>query len=114
MLQTIFIIAAGAVIAPFIFGLTRVITGFLTDVSINAGIATDSALAIALQSQSTIYVLLDIYIVIEIIAASAIISLMRESNLSNIYLYFPALLTIGYIVYMLSQKILGIMLAGMI
>jgi len=45
MLQVIFIFAAGAVIAPFIFGLTNVITQFLTTISSTAGVATERKLS---------------------------------------------------------------------
>ena len=114
MLQTIFIVAAGGIISPFIFGLTRVITKFLADVAIDSGIAAAGALAIAIKAQSSIFILLDVYIVIETLAAAAMISVMREGKLTNITIYFPALLTIAYIVYYISQLVLTNMLAGMI
>ncbi len=114
MLQTIFIVAAGAIVAPFIFGLTRVITEFLTNVSASAGIAAADALVMALHSQNTIFLLLDIYIVIEVFAASAMISMMREGKLSNVFIYFPVLVIIANIVYFLSQFVLSQMLVGMV
>ncbi|MCK9293062.1 MAG: type II secretion system F family protein [archaeon] len=114
MLQTIFIVAAAGVIAPFIFGLTRVITQFLSQVAIDSGIAAAGALEIAIKAQSSIYLLLDIYIVIMTLAASAMIAMMREGKLTNVTIYFPALLTIAYIVYAISQFILTTMLSGMI
>ncbi len=114
MLQTIFIVAASAIVAPFIFGMTRVITGFLTDIAINSGIAAAESLAVSLKAQRTIFLLLDIYIVLEIFAASAMISVMREGDLSFVVLFFPVLITIGYIVYFISQFVLNLMLAGMV
>lgn len=114
MLQTIFIVAASSIVAPFIFGMTRVITGFLTDIAASSGIASASAMAVSLNAQKTIFLLLDIYIVIEIFAASAMISVMREGDLSFVVLFFPVLITIGYIVYFLSQFALNMMLSGMI
>jgi pilus assembly protein TadC len=114
MLQTIFIVAASSIVAPFIFGMTRVITGFLTDIAVNSGIASAEALAVSLSAQKTIFLLLDIYIVIEIFAAASMISVMREGDLSFVVLFFPVLITIGYIVYFISQVILNLMLAGMV
>jgi archaellum biogenesis protein FlaJ (TadC family) len=91
-----------------------VITKFLADVAIDSGIAAAGALAIAIKAQSSIFILLDVYIVIETLAAAAMISVMREGKLTNITIYFPALLTIAYIVYYISQLVLTNMLAGMI
>jgi archaeal flagellar protein FlaJ len=114
MLQTIFIIAAGAIVAPFIFGMARVITGFLTEIATTSGIAAADALEISLDAQKRIFLLLDIYIVIEVLAASAMISVMREGDLSYLVLFFPILITIAYVVYFLSQFALNLMLSGMI
>jgi archaeal flagellar protein FlaJ len=114
MLQTIFIVAASAIVAPFIFGMAKVIAGFLTDIATNAGIGTVESTMIAVDTQKTIFLLLDIYIVIEIFAASAMISMMREGDLSFIVLFFPVLVTIGYIVYFIAQFALNSMLAGMV
>ncbi|MCK9293089.1 type II secretion system F family protein [archaeon] len=114
MLQTIFIVAAGGIISPFIFGLTRVITKFLSDVAIDSGIAAAGALVIAVKAQSSIFILLDIYIVIETLAASAMISMMREGKLTNVTIYFPILLSIAYFIYFISQLVLTSMLSGMI
>ncbi len=114
MLQTIFIVATSAVVAPFIFGMTRVITKFLTEVATTTGIASADALTIAITTQSTIFMLLDIYIVIEVLAASAMIAVMREGKLSPMYVYFPVLLALAYGVYSISQVILNAMLAGMV
>ena len=114
LLQTIFIVAAGALVAPFIFGLTRVITKFLTSVSSSTGVATASALKVALHTQATIFILLDLYIMIEVLAASGMISVMREGKLDYIFIYFPVLVTIAYGVYAISQFVLTKMLMGMV
>jgi pilus assembly protein TadC len=63
-LQVIFIFVAGAIVAPFIFGLASVLTTFLIDVAKQSGIATAEALAVAVKTQTTILFLLDIYIII--------------------------------------------------
>ncbi len=114
MLQSIFIVAAGAVVAPFIFGLTRVITEFLTNVATSTGIASAASLVVALKTQETIFMLLDIYIILEVFAASAMISIMREGKLSPMYVFFPVMITIAYTVYLVAQAVLRSMLAGMV
>ena len=114
MLQSIFIVAAGAIVAPFIFGLTRVITEFLTNVATSTGIASAASLVVATKTQATIFMLLDIYIILEVFAASAMISIMREGKLSPMYVFFPVMITIAYTVYLVAQAVLRSMLAGMV
>jgi archaeal flagellar protein FlaJ len=114
LLQTIFVFAAGGVIAPFIFGLTNVITQFLTNVATASGIANETSMAIAIATQTTIILLLDIYVMIEVAAASLMISLMRNGKISGAFIYFPIMLTVAYIVYSISQFILNQMLVTMV
>jgi len=114
MLQTIFIVAASSVVAPFIFGMTRVITGFLTDIATQSGIAASETLAVSLNAQKTIFLVLDIYIAIEVFAAASMISVMREGDLSYVVLFFPVLITLAYIIYFISQVALNMMLSGMV
>lgn len=114
MLQTIFIFAAGGIIAPFIFGLTSIITQFLTTVATESGVANPASMAIAATSQATIMLLLDIYVMIEVAAASIMISLMRSGKISGAFIYFPVMLTVAYLVYTLSQFVLKQMLITMV
>jgi len=114
MLQVIFIFAAGAVIAPFIFGLTSIITKFLISVAVSSGIATGDAIIAAESSQNAISVLLDIYVALEVFAASAIVSLMRDGKVTNMFIFFPAMISIAYVIYSISQLILTSLLGGMV
>jgi len=112
-LQVIFIFVAGTIVAPFIFGMSSVLTEFLTSVAQTAGIATPEALAFAIATQNTILFLLDIYILLVVAAASAMISLMRDGTLTNMFLYFPIMVVIAFIVYSVSQFLLSQLLTGM-
>ena len=114
MLQTIFIFAAGAVIAPFIFGLTNVITQFLTEVSTKSGIATEAALATSLATQKVMALLLDIYVLLEVAAASVIISLMRTGKFTNAVIFFPVMIVVAYFIYWGSQVLISGMLSAVI
>jgi archaellum biogenesis protein FlaJ (TadC family) len=114
MLQVIFIFAAGGVIAPGIFGLVSVISSFLTDVASSTGVAGAQAIAEATVAQNTMSLLLDLYILIEVFAASAMISIMRDGKLTNLFLYFPVMIVIAYIVFSLAQFVLGNMITGMV
>lgn len=112
LLQTIFIFAAGAVIAPFIFGLTNVITSFLTEVAKNSGIASAEALEVSIATQKSIGFLLDAYVLLEVAAAAVIVSLMREGKFSNAIVLFPTMVIVAFIIYSLSQFLISSMLAG--
>lgn len=114
MLQTIFIFAAGAIIAPFIFGLTSVITSFLTDVARTSGIATTQALDVSIATQQAISLLLDIYVLIEVAAAAVIVSLMREGKFSKAIIIFPVMVVVAFIVYSGAQIMIKAMLSGVI
>ncbi len=114
LLQTIFIFAAGAVIAPFIFGLTNVITTFLTDVAKNSGIASAEALDVSVATQQSIRFLLDAYVLLEVAAAAVIVSLMREGKFSNAIVLFPVMVVVAFIVYSLAQFLISTMLSGVI
>lgn len=114
VLQTIFIVAASSIVAPFIFGMTKVITAFLTEISTTSGIASVEAVALSTAAQATVFLVLDIYIVLEVFAASAMISLMREGDLSFVVLFFPILVTVAYVVFFIAQFALNYMLAGMV
>lgn len=111
MLQVIFIFAAGAVIAPFIFGLTNVITQFLTSIATTAGVATEGALAVATATQERLALLLDIYLLLEVAAAAVIISLMRQGKFTKAVVFFPVMVIVAFIIYMVSQAVIsGILL----
>lgn len=111
-LQVIFIFVAGGVVAPFIFGMAGVLTHFLTDVAVASGVATASAIEVATATQSTILFLLDIYIIIVAFGASAMVSLMRNGTLTNMFLYFPILVVLSFIIYSIAQFALNQVLAG--
>ncbi|MFA5745339.1 MAG: type II secretion system F family protein [archaeon] len=110
MLQTIFIFAAGAVIAPFIFGLTNVITQFLTTVATTSGIASAEALEISKATQVIMVLLLDLYVLLEVAAAAVIISLMREGKFTNAIIFFPIMIIIAYLIYWGAQVLISGML----
>jgi len=114
MLQTIFIFAAGAVIAPFIFGLTNVITTFLTEVASTSGVASGEALLVSQATQKTMAMLLDAYVLLEVAAAAVIVSLMREGKFAKSILMFPVMVVVAMIIYSVSQMVISGMLSGVV
>jgi len=114
MLQVLFIVTAGAVITPFIFGIISQITAFLISVTANSGIVTDQlVIANALAARDLIALLLQVYIAVEVLASSVMMALMRDGNASKSLIYFPALLLVAFVIFFIARIAIGLMLASM-
>ena len=114
-MQVLFMIAAGAVVAPFIFGLVTTIIEFLMSQSLQAlaviggsgiqeatlicGATSGSSLAYWECIKETITLLLVVYIIIEVIAVGFMVSMIRTGSSSKSFIYIPVLLLIAYVVY---------------
>ncbi|HOD89463.1 MAG TPA: type II secretion system F family protein [archaeon] len=114
MMQVIFIAATGAVVAPFIFGITHVLTEFLTNVASSAGVVTGEIISTSIEAQKVIFMLLDIYLIVLTFAAAAMICIMRDGNLTGIFIYFPVMLGVSYAIYSLSQTLISGLLLGIV
>lgn len=110
LMQALFMVAAGAVVAPIIFGFVSTIIQVLIGAS--AGVASAAEQAEAIKAAGFIAVSIQVYIFIEIIATSIMISLMRDGNMSKSIIYFPILLLVAYIVYLVAQVASSIMVGG--
>ena len=112
LMQVLFMVTAGALVTPFIFGLISTIVDFLIGSSSKlASLPTEIRLE-ATQSKYILLYLLQIYVFIEITASSVMISLMREGKKNKSIIYLPILLFIGYVVYFLSGIISRSLIAG--
>ncbi len=96
-LQVIFMVTAGSLVAPAIFGFISTVVSFL--ILAAGGVATDADLAIAGVAKNQIILLIQLYVLIETLAASIMISLMREGRMSKSIIYFPLLLLVAYICF---------------
>lgn len=97
MMQTLFMIMAGAVIAPFIFGEVSAIVIVLADSGKVGTLAVYSEQSKVLGA--TLILVAQIYIIIEVIAASIILSIIRNGNLNKSVLYIPVLLLLAVVIY---------------
>jgi len=112
LMQVLFMVTAGALVTPFIFGLISTIVDFLIGSSSKlASLPTEIRLE-ATQSKYILLYLLQIYVFIEITTSSVMISLMREGKKNKSIIYLPILLFIGYVVYFLSGIISRSLIAG--
>ncbi len=112
LMQVLFMVTAGAIVTPFIFGLISTIIGFLISASANLGGLPDEIRIDATNSKTILLLLLQIYIFVEVTASSVMISLMREGKKNKSIIYLPILLFIGFIVYFISGAISKSLIAG--
>ncbi len=107
ILQVIFMVAAGVMVAPFIFGLVSVVIDFLIRTSANTGAVTGADLSKVKGARDMIIFAIKGYIFIIAVAASVMIGAMRDGKLSKSLLYIPLLLMLAYTVFFLSQMLVG-------
>lgn len=124
MLQTLFLVAAAAIISPFIFGMVSEIINFLINTTINTGIIKDvvvggqvvssaeSIIQKAIDAKFIIVLFLEVYIFVEILASSVMIALMREGKASKSLIYFPVLLFIAFAIFFAARAGIGLILGG--
>jgi len=110
LMQVLFMVAAGGVVAPMIMGMVSSIVGFLmtsTLQGLGAGMDVEKNAKIALE---TIKFLMQFYIIIEVVASGLMIALMRHGKAKKGLMYIPILLLVAFIVYYLA----AFMAAGMV
>ena len=106
LMQSMFIVAAGALVAPAIFGIVLGIISFLIQIAASTGIQTGAVIAEALYAQGVIETMMMVYIVAEALASSAMISAMRDGTFSKTIIYFPAILLVAYTIVNLARYVL--------
>ncbi|HLC36146.1 MAG TPA: type II secretion system F family protein [archaeon] len=110
-LQFLFLVAAGSVVAPLIFGMVASIIGFLIQAATLTGTISQLQRINAERARDTIILLLQVYIVVEVLASSIMISLMREGKISKALVFFPGLLTLAAIAFF-ALRIFGAAILG--
>ncbi len=101
LMQVLFITAAGAIVAPMIFGFVVTIVNVLLTAA--SGAVSEALREKAAGASDLILLGVQLYIFIETLGSSMMIALMREGKISKSIIYFPILLFIAYIVYILAQ-----------
>ncbi|MDP2667003.1 MAG: type II secretion system F family protein [Candidatus Diapherotrites archaeon] len=107
ILQVIFMVTAGIIVAPFIFGLVSVIVQFLITTSSQAGGLTGIRLLAIQNARDLIVLALKGYIFILAIATAVIVGVMRDGRVSKSLLYAPLLLLVAYMVFFVSRVVIG-------
>jgi pilus assembly protein TadC len=112
LMQVLFMVTAGAIVTPFIFGLISTIIGFLISSSANLSGLSDEIRISATSSKQLLLYLLQIYVFVEVTASSVMISLMREGKKNKSIIYLPVLLFIGYTIFFISQIVSKSIISG--
>ncbi|MDD5163833.1 MAG: type II secretion system F family protein [Candidatus ainarchaeum sp.] len=106
LLQVIFIVTAGIMITPVVFGfVATVIELFVRSTAQLA--ATEADRLASFATKDYIFFLMQAYLLIEVAASSVMISLMREGKISKSIIYFPVLLLIAFVTYYASVFLAG-------
>ncbi|MBI5872445.1 type II secretion system F family protein [archaeon] len=113
MLQVLFIVTAGAVITPFIFGIVSQIASFLITSAAKTGTATQETILKALDARDLVALLLQVYLFAEVAASSVMMALMREGKASKSIIYFPGLLLIAFVIFFVARFAIGTLLGGL-
>lgn len=110
LLQVIFMVVAGSLIAPMIFGFVSTISSVLINAA--ARIVTEEEQITAKQASGTIQLGIQIYLFFEVLAASSMMALMREGKLTKTIIYMPILLLIAYMAYTFAVIFSGAIVGG--
>ncbi|MFA5357383.1 MAG: type II secretion system F family protein [Candidatus Izemoplasmatales bacterium] len=96
-MQFMFMALAGGLIAPAIFGEVNSVMTIFSKVSLKM-LAT-SQLEASQQVTNLILLLIQSYLIIEVVASGAMMSIIREGKLNKSVIYIPLLLLLAFIAY---------------
>ena len=111
MLQVLFVVAAGSCIAPIILGMVTTIVQLFIEIAAGT-VSNKLALIEAIATKDFIVLLLQLYLMIEVVASGIMVSLTREGKAGKSLIYIPILLLIAFIFYYISVFVSGTMIGG--
>jgi archaellum biogenesis protein FlaJ (TadC family) len=104
-MQFMFLIAAGGFIAPMIFGeITSVISSF-------GSISTRELNAVS-QADNFTPLIIQIYLIVEVIGSGAMMALIREGKLNKSIIYIPVILLVAFLCYHGTNIVVRNMIMG--
>jgi len=109
-MQFMFMVASGGIIAPLIFGEVHSVMSVFSSVTAQA--LSQAQVTTAAQTSGFIFMLVEAYLIVEVIGTGLMMSIIREGKINKSIIYIPVLLLIAFIVYYLSKFIIGGTLMG--
>lgn len=109
-MQFMFMVASGGIIAPLIFGEVNSVMSVFSLVTTQA--LSTAQMAAATQTTTFMFMLVEAYLIIEVIGSGLMMSIIREGKVNKSIIYIPVLLLLAFVVYYLSKFIIGGALLG--
>jgi pilus assembly protein TadC len=101
LMQVLFILIAGAIIAPAILGIVTGVVELLISSTSTLNLSAYD-MAMAQYARDTLFNLLQFYLFVEILASAVLIAIMHDGKAAKAVLYGPILVLVGFVVYYLS------------
>ena len=108
-MQFMFMVAAGGIIAPLIFGEVNAVMNAFSKVTV-AGLGQAGLSSNATEQSNFVVMLIQGYLMIEVIGSGIMMSVIREGKVNKSVIYIPILIVLAFICYYAST----IMVKGMI
>lgn len=112
MMQMLFIVSAGAIIAPAIYGLVVTLIEFLMGISATTGLSNAKSVAQALNVKNLLETVLTIFVFVQVLASTLMVVIMREKKYAKVFFYLPMFLAIAYITFYLAKFATKYLLIG--
>jgi flagellar protein FlaJ len=109
-MQFLFMVASGGVIAPLIFGEINAVVNNFSKISAQA-LSPDQLIA-ATATNNFIIMLIQLYLIVEVLGSGTMMSLIREGKLNKSIIYIPLLLLLAFVMYYASAFVIKALLAG--
>ena len=110
-MQFLFMIAAGGIIAPIIFGEVTAIMEMFTKV-LGSEISKEQ-LAQAQNNSTMMLIITQGYLIIEVIGSGGIMALIRDGKINKSVIYIPILLLSAFTMYYISVSAIRVFLGSM-
>ncbi len=108
-MQFLFMLIAGGIIAPAIFGEVNSIMAVFGKTSI--GIMSEVQILETQKTTNFVLMLIQAYLIIEVVASGIMMSIIREGKLNKSIIYIPILLVIAFVAYyaaiMFTKTLIG-------
>ena len=109
-MQFMFMVASGGFIAPLIFGEVNSVMSVFSTITTQA--LSAAQMTAASQTSNFMFMLVEAYLIVEIIGSGIMMSIIREGKVNKSIIYIPVLLLIAFIVYYTSKFVIGTALLG--
>jgi len=109
-MQFMFMVASGGFIAPLIFGEVNSVMSVFSTITTQA--LSEAQMVAAAQTTNYMFVLVEAYLIIEVIGSGIMMSIIREGKVNKSIIYIPVLLLVAFMVYYAAKFVIGTALLG--